>query len=270
MHYQTYDMRVEGSVGAPVLTTYLMDTPEGLLIKERPLILICPGGGYSHVSVREGEFIALQFLAAGFHAAVLHYSVAPAVYPAQLLELAKAMMLLREHAGEWHIRSDRIFVQGSSAGGHLAASLGCFWREDFLREAVGARRAEQLRPDGMLLSYPVITSGEFAHRDSFVKLLGGRYDELVGQMSLEYRVSADTPKTFLWHTYEDQTVPVENSLLFMQALRKADVPFESHIYPKGCHGLSLGTRLTCSENGKELQPEVTTWVRLAVTFVENF
>lgn len=270
MHYQTYDMCVDGSAGTPTLTTYLIDTPEGLLIRERPLVLICPGGGYCHVSAREGEFLALQFLAAGFHAAVLRYSVAPAIYPAQLLELSKAVALLREHAKEWRIRPDRIFVQGSSAGGHLAASLGCFWREDFLWKTVGARSAEQLRPDGLILSYPVITSGEFAHRESFVNLLGHRYGELADRMSLEKQVSADTPKTFLWHTYEDQTVPVENSLLFMQALRQAGVPFESHIYPKGCHGLSLGTELTCSENGKELQSEVSTWVKLAVTFAENF
>ena len=79
MNYSTYDMSVAGSVGSPTLTTYLIDTPEGLLIGERPLILICPGGGYSHVSVREGEFLALQFLAAGFHAAVLRYSVSPAL-----------------------------------------------------------------------------------------------------------------------------------------------------------------------------------------------
>lgn len=269
MYYQTYDMSVTGSVGKPTLTTYLIDTPDGLLVKERPLVLICPGGGYNHVSAREGEFPALQFLAAGSHAALLNYSVSPAVYPTQLLELARALAFLRAHAKEWRIRADRIFVQGSSAGGHLAASLGCFWEEDFLRDAVGAQSAEQIRPDGLILSYPVITAGEYAHRDSFVKLLGDRYEELLAKMSLENQVTAHTPPTFLWHTYEDQAVPVENSLLFMQALRRAGVPFECHIYPKGCHGLGLGTELTCSENGKELQPEVAAWVSAAAAFVMN-
>ena len=88
-------------------------------------------------------------------------------------------------------------------------------------------------------------------------------------MSLEEQVSEDTPPTFLWHTYEDQAVPVENSLLFMQALRRAGVPFEGHIYPRGCHGIGLGTELTCSVGGKELQPEVSTWIGLAATFVKN-
>lgn len=111
-----FDMTVEGSVGAPTLTTYLLDTPGGLLIQERPIVLICPGGGYNHVSVREGEPLALQFMAMGFHAAVLNYSVSPAVYPTQLLELAKAVALLRDRAQEWHIRRDRLLIQGSSAG----------------------------------------------------------------------------------------------------------------------------------------------------------
>lgn len=264
MNYQIFDMTVEGSVGNPTLTTYLIDTPEGLLIRERPMILICPGGGYNHVSEREGEFIALQFAAMGCHAAVLRYSVSPAVYPAQLLELAKAVELIRKNAKEWHIQEDKLFLQGSSAGGHLAASFGCFWKRGFLSED-----PELLKPDGLILSYPVITSGEFAHRDSFVKLLGERYDELVSEMSLENQVSKDTPRTFLWHTYEDNAVPVENSLLFMQALRKNEIPFECHIYPKGRHGLALGTKLTCSEDKPdEIQPQVYSWIRHAADFIE--
>lgn len=269
MNYQTYDMTVKGSVGTPTLTTYLIDTPEGLLLKERPLVVICPGGGYNHISVREGEFLALQFAAFGYHAAVLRYSVSPAVYPTQLLELAKAVAFLREHAEEWNIQKDKIFIQGSSAGGHLAASLGCFWKEEFLREALQVKDAELFRPNGLILSYPVITSGEFAHRDSFVKLLGDRYEELLDKMSLENQVNEDTPETFLWHTFEDGAVPVENSLLFMQSLRRNNIAFESHIYPRGCHGLGMGNELTCSEGGKELQPEVSTWVSLAGTFIRN-
>lgn len=269
MNYQTYDMTVKGSVGTPTLTTYLIDTPEGLLVKERPLVVICPGGGYNHISVREGEFLALQFAAFGYHAAVLRYSVSPAVYPTQLLELAKAVAFLREHVKEWHIQKDKILIQGSSAGGHLAASLGCFWKEELLRDTLGVTNAEMFRPNGLILSYPVITSGEFAHRDSFIKLLGDRYEELRDKMSLENQVNEDMPKTFLWHTFEDQAVPVENSLLFMQALRKSNIHFEGHIYPSGGHGLGMGNELTCSEGGKELQPEVSTWISLAGTFIRN-
>lgn len=268
MLHKVFDMTVEGSVDNPTLTTYLIDASDSFLINDRPMVVICPGGGYNHVSDREGEMIALQFAAMGFHTAVLRYSVAPAVYPAQLLELTKAMVLIRQNAKQWHIQENKIFIQGSSAGGHLAASFGCFWKRDFLRKAAGGN-SERIRPNGLILSYPVITSGEYAHRDSFVKLLGDRYEELVQEMSLENQVSADTPTTFLWHTFEDQSVPVENSLLFMQALRKNGISFESHIYPKGVHGLALGNELTCSPKGSEIQPEVSSWIALAQQFIKN-
>lgn len=269
MIYKEFDMTVKGSFGTPTLTTYLIDAAEGLLVNERPMVIICPGGGYNHLSVREGELLALQFLAMGCHAAVLRYSVSPAVYPTQLSELARAVALIRKNAEKWHIQKDKILIQGSSAGGHLAASFGCFWKKEFLvKEAHG--NEELLRPDGLILSYPVITSGEFAHRGSFEMLLGDRYEELLEEMSLENQVNADTPKTFLWHTFEDATVPVENSLLFAQALRRKNIPVEFHLYPKGGHGLGLGNELTCSSTGKEIQPEVTTWINLVKTFIENF
>ena len=151
----------------------------------------------------------------------------------------------------------------------MAASFGCFWKKEFLVKETGGNE-ELLRPDGLILSYPVITSGEFAHRGSFEMLLGDRYEELFEEMSLENQVNADTPKTFLWHTFEDATVPVENSLLFAQALRRKNIPVEFHLYPKGGHGLGLGNELTCSPTGKEIQPEVTTWINLVKTFIENF
>lgn len=270
MKYKVFDMTVEGSVGNPTLTTYIIDTPEGLLVTERPFVVVCPGGGYNHISPREGEYLALQFLAMGYHAAVLSYSVTPAVYPTQLLELTKAMALIRKNAKEWRVDKNKIFVQGSSAGGHLAASFGCFWKEELFTAAAGGD-PETIRPNGLILSYPVITSGEYAHRGSFQMVLGERYKELLEKMSLEKQVNVDTPKTFIWHTFEDGTVPVENSLLFISALRKQGIPFECHIYPKGKHGLGLGNELTCAEGiYGELRPEVSGWVNMAGTFIKNF
>ena len=114
MIYEQIDMAVEGSTGNPHLTTYIIDYSEMLMFTERPLVLICPGGGYNHLSPREGELLALQFNAMGYHAAVLHYSVSPAVYPTQLLEIAKAMVTVRTHAKEWHVDPDKILVQGLS------------------------------------------------------------------------------------------------------------------------------------------------------------
>lgn len=269
MQYNVYDMTVAGSVGNPTLTTYIIDSSEALKNNARPMIIICPGGGYNHVSDREGELLAMQFLAAGFHAAVLRYSVEPARFPTQLKELAKAVALVRSHAEVCNIMKDKIIIQGSSAGGHLAASFGCFWKQKNLFGELTDEEIDFIRPNGLILSYPVITSGEYAHKASFEALLGDKCEEYKEALSLEKQVNADTPKTFLWHTFEDGSVPVENTMLFMQALKKYNIPFECHIYPKGIHGLSLGNELTLGVSGSELQPEVTTWIELAKTFVKN-
>lgn len=271
MIHTTYPMKVEGSAEDAKLITYIQEHSDEIGIEKRPLVLICPGGGYVRTSDREAESIALQFLAMGYHAAVLRYSCAPAKYPTALMELASAVLLIRKNAAQWHVDADRIVVQGCSAGGHLAASLGMFWDEDFLAEGIGLRKTEHalIRPNGMILCYPVITSGEFAHRGSFESLLGEKEAELGEKLSLEKLVSEKTPKAFIWHTFEDTTVPVENSLLLVAALRKAGVPTEFHMYPKGNHGLSLANYLTAGVNGGPVQEECTSWIGLAHTWMEN-
>ena len=268
MLHETYPIRVEGSAPDAKLITYIQEYSPDMKMNIRPLILLCPGGGYRYTSDREAESMALQFLAMGYHAAVLRYSCAPAQYPTALLELASAMKLLREHAVEWNIAEDKIVVQGCSAGGHLAASFGMFWREDFVSQALGVEDKEVLRPNGMLLCYPVITSGEFAHKDSFVSLLGER-KELLEKVSLEKQVNENTPKTFIWHTFEDGAVPVENSLLLVSALRKAGIQTEFHMYSKGGHGLGLATKLTETADGRSVQPECASWIGLAHTWLEG-
>ena len=139
---------------------------------------------------------------------------------------------------------------------------------DFLQNVLHVSPKE-VRPDGLLLGYPVITSGSKAHRKSFERLLGDRYDELVKSVSLEKRVSGNTPKTFLWHTFSDGNVPVDNSLLFAESLKKAEVPFELHIFPNGNHGLGLGTKETDTKDGKHFEPEVYVWTELFKTWVEK-
>ncbi len=267
----TFPIQVESSLPETKLITYIQDYYEEVAIDTRPLVLICPGGGYVGTSNREGEALAMQFLAMGYHAAVLKYSCAPAVYPTALTELAASMLLIRQNVKEWHVNPDQIIVLGCSAGGHLAASLGVFWEEAFLAEALNIKSSELklLRPDGMILCYPVITSGEFAHRGSFQNLLQDREEELSEKMSLELQVSPKTPPTFIWHTYTDGAVPVENSLLFVSALRKAGVSVEFHMYPEGGHGLSLANRLTCNRGGDAVQEECTSWISLVHTWMEH-
>lgn len=271
MIHNTYPIQVEGGQPYARLITYIQDYTDALKISERPLILLCPGGGYRYTSDREAETMALQFVALGYHAAVLRYSCAPSTYPTSLIELAYSMKLLREHADEWHIVPEQIVVEGCSAGGHLAASLGMFWDEDFLAEAVGLSPEEHevLRPAGMILSYPVITSGEFAHRGSFENLLGDRQEELAEKLSLEKQVNAKTPKAFIWHTYADASVPMENSLLLVSAMRKAGIPVEYHLFSDGRHGLALCNELTNTSDGLAYQPENAVWVPMAQAWLQK-
>lgn len=253
----------------PTCTTYILDSyPEYQGIRKRPLIVVCPGGGYGHHSPREGEAIAVKMNNLGFNAVVVRYSLAPNEYPCALYELATVVAMARDKAEEWSIDPDKIIVAGFSAGGHVAASLGTMWNNGFISEALGVE-AEKIKPNGMLLSYPVITSGEYAHRGSFEKLLGSQYEELVDKVSLEKCVNKDTPKTFIWHTFEDGSVPVENSLFFAKALRECGIHFELHIFPYGGHGLGLATQETNTKEGNKLQPECAVWPDMFAAWLGN-
>lgn len=259
--------------GGPAdLTAYILEPVDGILDKKRPAVLLCPGGGYRTLSTREDQPIAMKYLAAGFHVFVLHYSLAPDVFPRALMELALAMKVIREHGDEWNVDVDRIAVSGFSAGGHLACCLGVFWDREWLYGALGVT-PEMIRPDGMILCYPVITSGEYCHKGSFECLMGAeaskKDEKLRKLLSLEYQVGPQVPKTFLWHTWTDQSVPVENSLLLLQALRKAGVNVEAHLYPVGPHGIALGTEETQGIDQKYLEPYCDSWMGLAIRWIEK-
>jgi len=247
----------------PKLVTYLLDGK-----KNRGAVLVCPGGGYGFVSEREAEPIALQFNAAGFHAFVLYYSVAPRMHPQPLMDLSRAMCLIRENAAAWNVCEDKIAVCGFSAGGHLAASLGVHWDKPYIQNARGIT-AGLNRPNACILCYPVITSGEYAHRGSFKNLLGENADgELKHEMSLEHQINSKTPPAFIWHTFDDKAVPVENSLLFAEGMRKNNIPFELHIFPKGPHGLSLATDETDNGNMGSY-PHVAVWMKLCTEWLKK-
>ena len=148
---EVFHLHEKGSLADARLCTYILDDSDSIAIDKRPMMLICPGGGYEHTSDRESEPLAMHFLSIGYHVAVLRYSVAPAVYPTALLEAAASMKLIHEHAKEWHVDTDKIVVQGSSAGGHLAACLSMFWHTKWLAEAAGVMN-EILKPAAMLLN----------------------------------------------------------------------------------------------------------------------
>ena len=249
------------------LALFLLPASESLPHRaEKPLVLVCPGGAYSYCSDREAEPIAAKYLAAGFHAAVLRYHCAPAVFPTALLELAWSVKTIRKFAKQWHVNPDAVFVCGFSAGGHLAASLGTLWNETFLQKALGNG---EWMPNGQILGYPVITMGEYTHQGSRENLIGGRMsDEMTHLLSLEERVDEHTVPTFLWHTAEDGAVPVQNSLMYAAALASHHVPFELHVFEKGAHGLSTCEDIT-SDLGNETVPDNQSWVDMSIRFVRR-
>ena len=207
-------------------------------------IIICPGGGYAHLAPHEGEGYAHWLNENGIAAFVLKYRLGSDGYrhPAMLQDAARAVRLVRANAAGWRIDPNRLGIIGSSAGGHLASTLLTHFDAGD-SNAVDVVERQSSRPDLGILCYAVISLGEFAHQGSKRNLLGTNAPtELVRELSNELRVTRQTPPCFIWHTFEDKTVPVENSLQFATALRQAGVPFDLHIYQKGGHGLGLGTR----------------------------
>ena len=290
MNYQVLkqEIQVAESQEYARLTTYLLDITPKFAVQERPLVLVCPGGGYHFTSEREAEIIALQFNAMGYHSAVLNYSCAPAQFPTALLELSKSVAYLRAHAKERCIDPDRIAVLGFSAGGHLAASLGVFWNTEWfakireestaqaepqtLAAATAALTPAQIKPNRIILAYPVITSGEYAHRDSFDNLLGDarRADSAwLEKMSLEKQDLSDFPPAFIWHTSYDGSVPIENSLFLVAALAKNRKPVEYHVFPGNVHGIGLADWRTRSLE-RPMDTPAQQWIGLVHTWLENW
>jgi acetyl esterase/lipase len=225
----------------------------------RPAVLVLPGGAYSHRADHEGGGVAAAFRERGFQAFVLHYRVAPARCPGAYLDAVAAMRHLRGHAAEYGIRPDAIALCGFSAGGHLAASVGVFADQAYPGLAPGTEVADS-RPDAMILCYPVISFGEQTHPGSVQNLLGADPDPALRErLSLERRVTPATPPTFLWHTSDDAAVPVGNSLLFAEALRRHGVPFELHVFPRGAHGLGLAAD----------HPRMAAWPDLAAAWLRE-
>jgi len=261
--WEGFDYAGAGDDGfRPTLDAYVIESAA-----PRPAVLVLPGSGYFRCAPKEGEPIALQFNAKGYHAFVLWYSCAPRRHPVPVRDCARALTLIRQNAAEWRVDPAKVAMLGFSAGGHLALSEALFYDKDFTAcPGVDVSRA---RPDLLILCYPVVTSGPYAHPGSFECLLGDKKDDpaLRGLMSLENQIRPDTPPVFLWHTYTDQAVPVENSLFLAAALRRAGVPLELHIFPEGQHGLALATRETMSGDSKNLVPAAAQWMPLCAQWL---
>jgi acetyl esterase/lipase len=225
------------NVSAPTLTVFrpAVDRANG------SAVIICPGGGYVMQSVeREGVQYAAWLGTLGITSFVLKYRMAEDGHPAPLRDVLRAVRLVRAGAARWDLDPARIGVMGSSAGGHLAACAGTLFDHPLGRTGA-ALDAVSARPDFLVLMYPVITlDGHTAHAGSRTALLGpDPAPASVALLSVERQVTAATPPTLLIHTQEDASVPVENSILFYQALVRARVPAEMYLFEHGAHGMGM-------------------------------
>ena len=228
----------------PNLRKYLIE--DG---KTHPVMLVLPGGGYAVVVPPEGELVAKRFNELGYSCFVMTYTTnqtmkAPVMDQA-MRDLARAIRFVRKNAEEYKVDPNHLYVCGFSAAGHVCASVCDYWDE--IEETDPEYKDISCRPDAAILSYPVITSGEYAHQDSFRFLLGGdiydRTDDeaktLLDKYSLEKHVNPTNPPCFVWQTETDNLVPVKNSYLYAEALKEAGVKYEHITFPEGFHGLSI-------------------------------
>ena len=237
----------------PTITPYLPETSKA----SGGAIVVCPGGGYGGLAPHEGKDYALWLNEQGVTAFVLKYRLGSNGYrhPRMLEDVSRAIRLVRAKAADWKIDPKRVGVMGSSAGGHLASTVLTHF-DSGKPDSSDPIEQQNSRPDLGILCYPVITMGEFTHQGSKNNLLGkDPSPDLVELLSNELQVTPQTPPCFVWHTYEDSAVPVENALMFAAALRKNKVPFDLHVYQPGRHGLGLA-------NGHPWTTELVNWLKI--------
>lgn len=222
----------------PNIRAYLHDDEE-----VRKCMLVVPGGGYCMVVPPEAEIVAKTFYEKGMNAFVLTYTsditMSVPLKKQPLMDISRAVRLIRKNSKEYKIDPNSVIIAGFSAGGHVCGTL-CVHYDDV--EDTPEYNAFSNRPDGAILGYPVITTGEFTHIYSVMALVGNdASQEEKDYYSVEKNVTENTPPCFIWQTEKDGLVPVENSYLMAQALRSKGVSFTHHVFPRGDHGLSVAS-----------------------------
>lgn len=250
----------------PFLVSYIHEENTEI----RPCMIIVPGGGYCMVSPSEAEIVAMKFYEKGWNTFVCTYSTnflkKTPLKNQPMRDLSRAIRVIRKNAAEFRIRPDQVAVCGFSAGAHLCGSV-CVHFDDIADEKEIYQNISN-RPDAAVLSYPVITTGEYAHQDSFIALLGADASEAeLEYMSLEKQVSSQTPPCFIWQTATDDLVPVQNSFLFAQACKKEGIAFAYHVFSDGKHGLSLANEDRAL--GRFWKPYTLSQIDAIVSFFEK-
>lgn len=235
--------------------------------RKYPSIVVLPGGGYMATSQREAEPIAVKFFSEGYNVYVLDYTVLGhgKPYPNAIIEACALIKLVREKGEEWS-GDDRVSVIGFSAGGHLASMVATQYDCNIVADLLGNKS----KPNACILGYPVTTGGEYAHKGSFINMTGVDDQKEHEKLDSSRFVSEKTCPVFLFHTANDNTVPVQNTLIFAKALADHGVTFECHIYPDGVHGLSLATEMTNTVKERYfVNDRVSVWFDECVKFLKK-
>ncbi|MBR3865059.1 MAG: alpha/beta hydrolase [Clostridia bacterium] len=246
------------------LTVYCIDQPTEIdTNRTRSAMLIIPGGGYTFVSAREGESVALAYLNHGINCFILDYSVYPnCYYPTQIREASMAMIFIRENCKKYHIDPETVGAVGFSAGGHLCGCLGNMFASEVLADL---RNSDFIRPSAVVLSYPVTNYDipSRTHIGSF-NALSYNNDELAKTLSLCDMVNKKSSPAFIWHTVTDAAVPVCGSIELARVYNEMQIPLEVHLFAQGPHGTSVATK----EVGSDF-PKLAGWVNLSVNWLEG-
>lgn len=281
------------------LETYISKNSEEITTdKKRPTVIICPGGAFLATTDREAEPVAMRFVAQGYNAIVLRYNTYfgkkvtdrknppkgndKSAYPQPLFDIAKTMLIVRENAEDWLVDNDKIVLCGFSAGGNVVANLGVHWQDELLKEKFNVS-SEMFKPNAIILGYaltdhmvmkkevPANNEGakkfaELANKAAFGKEYPSE-EELKEASPVNY-VTEKVPPIFIWHTADDASVYVANSLGFASTLSKYKVPYELHIFESGVHGSSLCDETTAA-NENHINPECKQWFDLAIKWLKK-
>lgn len=245
------------------LSCFLNTTLRSIGRRYRMAMIVLPGGGYSQIQEREAEPVAIRYQGYGLQCFVLQYSVAQSdCYMKALKQLGESIALIRKNSERWDIDPERIALCGFSAGAHLAASLGCYWKQ------ISEWLLAEVYPNALLLGYPVVTAGKFCHRESVNNCLSKKFGVNEEVLSIEKNIGEGMPPVFLWACSEDKEVSVQNALLLAEELSKKQIPYELHVFSGGGHGYSLGDE--CSARIEEqINERYAGWVALSLDWLEE-
>ena len=243
---------------------------------KRDAILVIPGGGYRSVCTeREGEPVALAYVAHGMNAFVLTYRSGrdDDVYPKQLIDAGRAIIYIKENAEKFGIDPERVFTAGFSAGGHLSGACAIMYSDPEVKAALGISGDEN-KPRAAILGYPVVTANTpITHQASFKYLLRKAFADMTEEerrrYSLETAVNENSCPMFIWHTAEDTVVPFNGSLLLAQAAKDAGVNVTLHVYPYGPHSIALATKITAADLNDRIQPLAEKWLSDSVDWINS-